>query len=100
MGDCVSVEDSNSHMCPEPPCGYLDVTNELSYSTILDVYKDAFEIFDDSSFHIGADEVGNKCWGSNATALFTQWIAQMSNNVNLIGKRTPILWSGSVDVSV
>merc|ERR1719203_618932 len=97
--ECVSVQDSNGAMCPEPPCGYLDVTNDLSYSTILDVYKDAFDVFDDAYFHIGGDEVNDACWGSDSNKLFTQWISQMCNNVNLIGKRTPIIWSGDVVTS-
>merc|ERR1711971_233132 len=97
--ECVGVEDSNTKMCPEPPCGYLDVTNDLAAQTILDVYNDAFEVFDDSYFHIGADEVKDACWGTDTDKLFTQWITQMTSNVHEVGKRTPILWSGSVDVT-
>jgi len=71
----------------------------MGYSTILDIYKDAFDIFDDGYFHVGGDEVKDTCWGSNTSKLYTSWISQMCNNVNGIGHRTPILWSGDVDVN-
>ena len=97
--DCVDVSDSVPAMCPEPPCGYLNVTNQNSYTTIMDVYQDAFEIFDDSYFHVGGDEVKDACWGSKTNELYTEWISSMCQDINLKGKKTPILWSGDVDIS-
>mmetsp|Transcript_29940 Transcript_29940/g.26469 ORF Transcript_29940/g.26469 Transcript_29940/m.26469 type:complete len:598 (+) Transcript_29940:76-1869(+) len=97
--DCVEVSDSVPAMCPEPPCGYLNVSNPNAYNTIMDIYADAWDIFDDTYFHIGADEVKDACWGKNTNQLYTQWLSQMAQDVNLKGKRTPILWSGDVDIT-
>ena len=96
---CVSVADSVPDMCPEPPCGYLNVSDEDAYQVVLDVYKDAWGIFEDSFFHIGADEVEQACWGKQTDALYVEWIETMCSQVDLVGHRTPILWSGGVDVS-
>ena len=95
---CVGVTDSIPAMCPEPPCGYLNVSNQNSYDLILDLFHEAFEIFPDSYFHIGADEVEDECWGENTASMYTQWITTMSNEVHLVGNKTPILWSGDVAV--
>lgn len=97
--DCVDVSDSVPSMCPEPPCGYLNVSNQNAYNTIMDIYSDAWSIFDDEYFHIGADEVKDACWGKNTDELYTEWLSTMAQDVNLKGKKTPILWSGDVDIS-
>lgn len=96
--ECIDVQDSNPSMCPEPPCGYLNVQDQAAYNLIMDVYQDAFEIFHDEYFHLGADEVSDACWGSNATAMFVEWISTMAQDVHSKGGKTPILWAGDVDV--
>eukprot|EP01084_Bolivina_argentea_P080182 145275_1 len=51
--ECFDVSDNYAIMCPEPPCGFLNPNNKLSYLTMFEVYSDAYEIFTDSYFHIG-----------------------------------------------
>ena len=97
--ECVTVCDSTPAMCPEPPCGYLNVSDQNAYNTIKDIYADAWDIFDDKYFHIGADEVTDACWGKNTNELYIQWLSTMAQYVNSKGKRTPILWSGNVAVT-
>jgi len=98
--ECVGVEDSVPAMCPEPPCGYLNVSTPKTYDLILDLFKDAYEIFPDSYFHVGADEVEDECWGENTTSKYTQWVSTMSHDVNFVGNKTPILWSGHLAGSI
>eukprot|EP01084_Bolivina_argentea_P299120 515585_1 len=90
---CDTINDQTSSMCPEPPCGYLNVENISSHQLVENIYNDAFNIFTDKYFHLGADEV-ESCWGSNTTALFRQWITFFANYVDKANK-TPILWSSN-----
>lgn len=59
---CDAVTDNYNAMCPEPPCGNLNVTDPNTLSLILAVFNDAMQIFDDDYFHLGGDEVKETCW--------------------------------------
>ena len=51
---------------PEPPCGQLNPVSDLMYSILGDVLMDVAEAFPWSPyFHLGFDEVNEKCWTSD-----------------------------------
>ena len=60
--------------CPEPPCGYLNVSIKMRILPSW-IYTDAWDIFDDKCFHIGADEVQDACWGKNTDQLYRMVIS-------------------------
>ena len=56
---CVNVEPWYDY-CVEPPCGQLNPGNQEIYDRLQEIYKEFFEMFEDNTFHMGADEVGFK----------------------------------------
>ncbi|XP_072938988.1 chitooligosaccharidolytic beta-N-acetylglucosaminidase [Epargyreus clarus] len=55
-----------THYCVEPPCGQLNPTREELYQYLEDIYTDMAEAFENPDmFHMGGDEVSEKCWNSS-----------------------------------
>ncbi|XP_026315607.1 chitooligosaccharidolytic beta-N-acetylglucosaminidase [Hyposmocoma kahamanoa] len=61
---CFKVEPWNEY-CVEPPCGQFNPIKEELYDYLEDLYTDIAEIFKPDIFHIGGDEVSEKCWNSS-----------------------------------
>eukprot|EP00298_Acanthocystis_sp_HF-20_P010815 c19063_g1_i1.p1 GENE.c19063_g1_i1~~c19063_g1_i1.p1 ORF type:complete len:682 (+),score=274.47 c19063_g1_i1:51-2096(+) len=55
-----------TNFCAEPPCGQLNPTVELTYTIVEGVYNEMSELFPDSFFHVGGDEISTACWNSSA----------------------------------
>ncbi|XP_052754679.1 chitooligosaccharidolytic beta-N-acetylglucosaminidase [Galleria mellonella] len=53
------------HYCVEPPCGQLNPTREELYDYLEDIYTDMADVFQPDMFHMGGDEVSEKCWNSS-----------------------------------
>mmetsp|Transcript_28464 Transcript_28464/g.91129 ORF Transcript_28464/g.91129 Transcript_28464/m.91129 type:complete len:529 (-) Transcript_28464:48-1634(-) len=53
--------------CPEP----LDVSKEETFEVLGDLLDDVVDIFPDTFFHIGGDEVNYQCW--NESVHITAW---------------------------
>nr|BAN29056.1 lysosomal beta-N-acetylglucosaminidase [Spodoptera frugiperda] len=53
------------HYCVEPPCGQLNPTREELYEYLEDIYSEMAESFQPDIFHMGGDEVSEKCWNSS-----------------------------------
>lgn len=51
--------------CVEPPCGQLDPTKEELYNYLEDIYSDMADVFNTDIFHMGGDEVSERCWNSS-----------------------------------
>ncbi|CAH1646832.1 unnamed protein product [Spodoptera littoralis] len=51
--------------CVEPPCGQLNPTREELYEHLEDIYTEMAGVFQPDMFHMGGDEVSEKCWNSS-----------------------------------
>lgn len=51
--------------CVEPPCGQLNPTREELYEYLEDIYKEMAGVFNTDIFHMGGDEVSERCWNSS-----------------------------------
>ncbi|XP_075974168.1 beta-hexosaminidase 1 isoform X2 [Anticarsia gemmatalis] len=54
-----------AHFCVEPPCGQLNPTKEELYDHLEDIYRDMADVFNTDLFHMGGDEVSERCWNSS-----------------------------------
>lgn len=61
---CFKAEPWATH-CVEPPCGQLNPTKEELYDYLEDIYRDMAESFQPDMFHMGGDEVSERCWNSS-----------------------------------
>ncbi|XP_046962354.1 chitooligosaccharidolytic beta-N-acetylglucosaminidase [Vanessa cardui] len=61
---CFKAEPWASY-CVEPPCGQLNPTKEELYNYLEDIYRDMAEVFETDLFHMGGDEVSERCWNSS-----------------------------------
>ncbi|CAG5058824.1 unnamed protein product [Parnassius apollo] len=61
---CFKAEPWSSY-CVEPPCGQLNPTREELYDYLQDIYSDMAEAFKPDIFHMGGDEVSERCWNSS-----------------------------------
>ncbi|CAG9578151.1 unnamed protein product [Danaus chrysippus] len=61
---CFKAEPWSSY-CVEPPCGQLNPTKEELYDVLQDIYTDMAEVFPSDLFHMGGDEVSERCWNSS-----------------------------------
>ncbi|CAG9785408.1 unnamed protein product [Diatraea saccharalis] len=53
-------------ICVEPPCGQLNPAKDELYDYLQDIYTDMAEVFETTDmFHMGGDEVSEKCWNSS-----------------------------------
>lgn len=64
---CAEI-DNWQNICPEPPCGQLNVANPRAYEVLRDIYEDVIKMFrtKDLMFHVGGDEVSLPCWNSSS----------------------------------
>ncbi|XP_014364864.2 chitooligosaccharidolytic beta-N-acetylglucosaminidase [Papilio machaon] len=63
---CFKAEPWSTY-CVEPPCGQLNPTKEELYEVLYDIYKEMAEVFKTTDmFHMGGDEVSERCWNSSA----------------------------------
>jgi len=65
------------HTAVEPNPGQLDPLNNKTYEVIGKVYKELADIFPDSFFHVGGDEIQRGCY--NFSSLVTEWFADNSS---------------------
>ncbi|GBP55572.1 Chitooligosaccharidolytic beta-N-acetylglucosaminidase [Eumeta japonica] len=61
---CFKAEPWASY-CVEPPCGQLNPIKEELYNVLEDIYRDMSDLFQPDIFHMGGDEVSEKCWNSS-----------------------------------
>ncbi|XP_026732584.1 chitooligosaccharidolytic beta-N-acetylglucosaminidase [Trichoplusia ni] len=54
-----------SHYCVEPPCGQLNPTKEELYEYLEDIYQEMADTFNTDIFHMGGDEVSERCWNTS-----------------------------------
>ncbi|CAH4037655.1 unnamed protein product [Pieris brassicae] len=58
-------EEPWASICVEPPCGQLNPVKEELYDVLKDIYSDMADIFNPDIFHMGGDEVSEKCWNTS-----------------------------------
>nr|QBG82656.1 beta-n-acetylglucosaminidase [Heortia vitessoides] len=51
--------------CVEPPCGQLNPIKDELYTYLEDIYTEMAESFETDIFHMGGDEVSEKCWNTS-----------------------------------
>lgn len=71
---CFKAEPWASY-CVEPPCGQLNPTKPELYDVLENIYTDMAELFTTTDlFHMGGDEVSERCW--NSSQQIQQYMAQ------------------------
>jgi hexosaminidase len=94
--ECNTPTDQYWPMCPEPPCGYLNVTSQIAQDLGREVWEDVIEMFNTSEYvHLGGDEQSKTCWKDETEAKFKGWFKHLLNTTGARGKGT-INWAGSV----
>ncbi|TRY67678.1 hypothetical protein TCAL_02945 [Tigriopus californicus] len=71
---CLDAEPWYNY-CVEPPCGQLNPGEPQIYDILEGVYKEFHDMFQFTTFHMGADEVFFPCW--NSSTLVTDYMAQI-----------------------
>ncbi|XP_072942459.1 probable beta-hexosaminidase fdl isoform X2 [Epargyreus clarus] len=62
LAHCIEVEPWSA-FCGEPPCGQLNPRNPHVYDLLERVYTEIIQLTGvDDIFHIGGDEVSERCW--------------------------------------
>lgn len=62
---CFKAEPWQSY-CVEPPCGQFNPAKDELYDYLEDIYTDMAEVFETTDiFHMGGDEVSEKCWNTS-----------------------------------
>ncbi|XP_053612207.1 chitooligosaccharidolytic beta-N-acetylglucosaminidase isoform X2 [Plodia interpunctella] len=61
---CFKAEPWRNY-CVEPPCGQFNPIKDELYQYLEDIYMDMAEAFKPDIFHMGGDEVSEKCWNSS-----------------------------------
>ncbi|CAH2075984.1 unnamed protein product, partial [Iphiclides podalirius] len=61
---CFKAEPWASY-CVEPPCGQLNPAREELYDRLEHIYMDMADAFRPDMFHMGGDEVSERCWNSS-----------------------------------
>ncbi|XP_038214441.1 chitooligosaccharidolytic beta-N-acetylglucosaminidase [Zerene cesonia] len=52
-------------ICVEPPCGQLNPVRDELYDVLADIYADMADVFNPDMFHMGGDEVSERCWNTS-----------------------------------
>nr|AAX94571.1 beta-N-acetylglucosaminidase [Choristoneura fumiferana] len=112
---CFKAEPWASY-CVEPPCGQLNPTKDELYDVLEDIYTDMAEVFKPDIFHMGGDEVSERCWNASDDIqqfmMQHRWDLDKSSFLNLwdyfqrkaqekvykaFGKKVPIiLWTSTL----
>lgn len=65
------------HTAVEPNPGQLDILYNKTYEVVENVYKDLSNVFNDTFFHVGADELQANCYNYSSRTM--DWFAQNSS---------------------
>lgn len=92
----------------EPPAGQLNPINKDAFKLVKDIVKDATDLFPDSYYHTGGDEINTACWELDAgiqtytkennittKELWFQWTTDLLKYVTGL-KKTPIIWEDPI----
>eukprot|EP00937_MAST-01D_sp_MAST-1D-sp2_P007958 g7958.t1 len=94
--ECDGLEDQYWPMCPEPPCGYLNVSSPKAQEVATEVWRDVVDLFNTSGYvHVGGDEQSHTCWGDQTETKFSDWFKLLTRELGSLKKGT-INWAGSV----
>ncbi|CAG7727946.1 unnamed protein product, partial [Allacma fusca] len=84
LGDlavCVNAQPYKTY-CIQPPCGQLNPLNNNTYFVLGELFKDFLDVFDRDVFHMGGDEISERCWLSYPPIL--EWLAINGPNNNTL----------------
>ncbi|KAF2175391.1 glycoside hydrolase family 20 protein [Zopfia rhizophila CBS 207.26] len=97
-----------THTAVEPNPGQLDILNNKTYEVTGKVYKELAEIFPDSWFHIGGDELHMNCYnfsslvrdyfasGKTMFDLTQYWVDHAIPNFRKQANKTLVMWEDIV----
>lgn len=103
-----SNDDWALHTATEPNPGQLDILNNKTYEVTGTVYKEMTEIFPDSWFHIGGDELFRNCnnfseaalaffnSGKSMGDLYQVWVDRAIPNFRSKANKTLVMWEDVV----
>ena len=71
---CLAEEPWNK-WCLQPPCGQLNPLCPDTYDILGYIYKDLYKLFPNDVYHMGGDEISEKCWSDSSVAPETaEWL--------------------------
>lgn len=89
----------------EPPAGQLNPVNEEAFQLVKDIVTEGTDVFPDTLYHTGGDEINSKCWEDDATVkkymdehnvtakdLWFNWTNRLLDFVINDRKKRPIIW--------
>ncbi|KAI9278972.1 glycoside hydrolase superfamily [Phascolomyces articulosus] len=93
----------------EPPSGQIDLLNDDAYKMVQDLIKEGTEVFPDSWYHTGGDEISAACYEldediNNYTAehnittheLWFEWTNKLVKWVSNDLKKRPMVWEDPI----
>ncbi|CAO3648518.1 unnamed protein product [Cunninghamella echinulata] len=92
-------------LAAQPPAGQLNPLNKKGNKLIRELIKEMTDIFPDSLYHTGGDEINTKCWTDNkeiaaylkkhnktAYELWADWTADLFDFVKTKTEKRPVVW--------
>ncbi|KAJ3098024.1 hypothetical protein HDU97_004357 [Phlyctochytrium planicorne] len=78
---CNAAKDWKKY-CAEPPCGQIDVTKKENVDLVATLLKEMSTWFKDPLFHLGTDEVNEKCYTDDPNV--SSYLSRTGKNVNTL----------------
>lgn len=89
----------------EPPAGQLNPIHEGAFDLVKDIVTESTNVFPDTLFHTGGDEINGNCWladesvrkhledtGMTTNQLWFQWTNKLLDFVINDRQKRPIIW--------
>ena len=103
---CNSIADQLGSNCPEPPCGYLDMTSSAALGIVKEVLGEVVglskggrlgALLGGTAVHLGGDELSDYCFGKTKTApLFGAWTTALQAVAKGKGATSTTFWMEAV----
>lgn len=107
--DLICIHELWAPYAAEPPAGQLNPINADAFQLVKTMVKEATDMFPDTLYHTGGDEINTACWELDAEIqaytqknnittkqVWFQWTNNLLNHVINDLKKRPILWKDPV----